>query len=197
MTESDPLPVYLGRSTVRLKFAISLSLAVIALFVWNPGVASSARALITGADIKDGSVTSADIKDKSLKTTDLSRATVKGLKGATGSRGAQGPQGAVGPQGEQGPQGAVHAWGTVRDGQLVDQSGGLTLEPDPHGLGVPCIRVPGRHAATSAMVVTMRFGGSLSHEQWQGEYLAVGRCGDMFAVMGSAAARQSFNFVVP
>ncbi|HEX7291357.1 MAG TPA: hypothetical protein VF250_09550 [Conexibacter sp.] len=65
-----------------------------------------AAALITGADIQNGSITRAD----------LSRGTINSLKGKTGRRGpsgrdgftgARGPQGDTGPAGPQGPAGPV------------------------------------------------------------------------------------------
>ncbi len=74
-----------------------------------------AGALITGADIKNGTVASADIKNKSVTGTDvkdgalaaadLSAATVAGLKGGSGQPGPVGPAGPAGPIGPVGAPG--------------------------------------------------------------------------------------------
>jgi hypothetical protein len=72
--------------------------ACIAVVLAMTGSAFAARALITGADIKDGSITRAD----------LSGRTVNSLKGKQGKRGAAGRDGFVGargPQGDDGPAG--------------------------------------------------------------------------------------------
>ena len=98
--------------------ALALALAV--------GLAGSATAakLITGSDIKNGSLTSADVKNGSLTARDLSRATRDGLAGAEGDTGAAGPQGpagqkgdsgAAGPQGPKGDTGAAGPQGPKGD----------------------------------------------------------------------------------
>lgn len=84
----------------------SMVVAIIAVVLALTGSAFAAQALITGADIKDGSVTRAD----------LSRRTIRSLKGKRGKHGPagrdgfvgpRGPQGSTGPQGERGPAGPV------------------------------------------------------------------------------------------
>lgn len=65
-----------------------------------------AGAMITGAQIKNGTVTTLDVKDGNLKAKDLSaaaRSSLKGLQGDPGADGVQGPQGVPGPQGDPGP----------------------------------------------------------------------------------------------
>jgi hypothetical protein len=84
-------------------------LAAAALFVALAGSSTAAvdnvTALITGAQIKNGSVTGADVKNKSLTAADI-----KGrLRGPQGLRGAAGPTGAQGPQGPPGIQRLVSA----------------------------------------------------------------------------------------
>ena len=70
--------------------------AAITLFIASGGAAAAAD-LITGKDIKNGSI--------ALK--DLSKGAKKSLKGQRGARGPQGLQGVPGPQGSAGPPGAA------------------------------------------------------------------------------------------
>ena len=89
--------------------------AIIAVSASSGAVAAS---LITGADVKNGSLTSADLKnngvkgqdvqDGALSAADLSAATVAQLTGGSGQAGQAGPigpVGPVGPVGETGPKG--------------------------------------------------------------------------------------------
>jgi hypothetical protein len=71
-----------------------VALLATAAFVAGGGAATAAK-LVTGKNIKDGSIT--------LK--DLSRSTRSALKGAQGSPGAPGRQGTPGPAGPAGPTG--------------------------------------------------------------------------------------------
>ena len=72
------------------------------------------QALITGAQIRDGSVESRDIKNGTIGRADIAGAALSSLRGArgpagpagaAGPAGVQGQQGVAGPQGPQGPQG--------------------------------------------------------------------------------------------
>ncbi|WP_210439394.1 hypothetical protein [Nocardioides xinjiangensis] len=81
--------------------ALAVAVAVIAL-VLSAGAGATASLLITGNQIKDGTVASRDIKNRSLKVKDLSaRATAK----LTGAAGPVGPRGATGPAGPAGASG--------------------------------------------------------------------------------------------
>lgn len=84
---------------------MTIVVAALALML-AAGTGATASLLITGKQIKDGSVTSADIKNKSLKVKDLSTKAKAKLKGATGPAGARGATGPAGPAGPQGPAGA-------------------------------------------------------------------------------------------
>ena len=84
--------------------AMTIVAAAIALML-AAGTGATASLLITGKQIKDGSVTSADIKNKSLKVKDLSTKAKTKLKGATGPAGARGATGPAGPQGPAGTSG--------------------------------------------------------------------------------------------
>src|SRR4051794_6938583 len=104
--------------------------ATIALFVALGGTAGAA-VLMTGKNVKDGSLTGADIKNGSIATADVKDGgllakdfkpgeLVGGARGATGPKGdtgspgadgAAGALGAAGPQGPAGPAGAAGAPG--------------------------------------------------------------------------------------
>jgi hypothetical protein len=64
--------------------------------VTNPVVAQAAKDLITGKDIKDGSITSADVRNRSLLLDDFRRGQLK--------PGPAGPQGEAGPPGTDGEE---------------------------------------------------------------------------------------------
>jgi hypothetical protein len=84
--------------------ALTIVIAALALML-AAGTGATASLLITGKQIKDGSVTSKDIKNRSLKVKDLSTKAKAKLKGATGPAGPAGATGATGPAGPAGPSG--------------------------------------------------------------------------------------------
>lgn len=86
--------------------------AVFALVIATAGTAG-VQALITGAQIKDGTIASRDIKNRTIGRVDIAAATLSSLRGARGPVGAQGPRGAVGPQGAAGAQGAAGPQGAT------------------------------------------------------------------------------------
>lgn len=107
------------RSDLRQQW-LGAAIASIALFFALGGaslaapVAQQAARLITGEQIKDGSVTGADVKPGSLRARHF-KGSVQGRKGdvgptgpagATGATGARGDAGPLGPRGEVGPAGA-------------------------------------------------------------------------------------------
>ena len=90
--------------------------ALVAVTAGTAGV----QALITSAQIKDGTIASRDIKNGAIARADMSATAIASLRGQrgpagpqglAGAAGAQGPQGATGAQGAQGPQGATGAQG--------------------------------------------------------------------------------------
>jgi Pectinesterase len=96
-------------------------LAGLALFVALGGTAianDSVRALITGADVRNGSLTGRDVKNRSLTRADLARGVLR-----RGPAGPQGPAGARGPVGPAGPDlaGATHV--RVRGDRTPIQNG--------------------------------------------------------------------------
>ena len=85
--------------------AMTIIVAALALML-AAGTGATASLLITGKQIKDGSVTSSDIKNRSLKVKDLSTKAKTKLKGATGPAGPAGARGATGPAGPAGAAGS-------------------------------------------------------------------------------------------
>jgi hypothetical protein len=61
------------------------------------------QALITGAQIKDGTVASRDIRNGTIGRADIAPAALSSLRGQTGAPGPAGPQGQQGPVGPAGP----------------------------------------------------------------------------------------------
>ncbi len=92
------------------------------------GGTSYAAVLVTGADIKNGTVQSKDVKDKTLKLKDFGAGAKKGLKGEgrtgaagpAGAKGDPGPAGAAGAQGIQGLTGPSNAKTVVPAAASVD-----------------------------------------------------------------------------
>lgn len=84
----------------------ALLIVVVLLLAAGTGGAV-AGVMITGKQIKDGTVTSADVKDRTLGVGDLSPAARNSLQGAPGATGANGPPGATGPAGATGATGAA------------------------------------------------------------------------------------------
>jgi hypothetical protein len=76
---------------------------LLAFVVAGTGTATAAK-LLTGKNVRDGSL---GVKDLSKKA----RKSLKGAKGATGERGSAGQAGAQGAQGPAGPQGLQGATG--------------------------------------------------------------------------------------
>ena len=101
------------RRAARHRTLTAVLLAALVLSIGLGGTAAAAS-LITGKQIKDGTVrgrdvgnsslTGADVADKSLSPADFS-GSVQGPAGPQGPTGPQGPRGLQGPQGTAGPQG--------------------------------------------------------------------------------------------
>ena len=101
-------------------------IALLALFVSLSGTAT-AITLITGRNVKDGSLTGQDVKDRSLTRADLSIGTLtRGPAGPAGPAGEPGEPGLRGPQGIEGVAG-TDPWDTIPSGQLVTGSADYRL----------------------------------------------------------------------
>ena len=121
----------------RLRQSAPLVVSAIALTLAAGGIGVGAGALITGADIKNGSITGADIrsgsiagddiKPGSIQVSDLSKGALNGLDGKDGRDGAQGPAGPAGPSGARGPAGPSSAGGL----KLLDANGAEVTNVQP------------------------------------------------------------------
>jgi Collagen triple helix repeat (20 copies) len=92
------------RGIVKRRPSPALVVAIVALFVAFSGTATAAL-VMTGKQIKDGTITGKDLKNRALGTNKLSKTAVSSLEGQRGPAGPQGAAGAQGPRGEAGVQG--------------------------------------------------------------------------------------------
>jgi hypothetical protein len=77
---------------------------------------AGATTLITGAQVRDGSLTGADVRNLSLGVEDLTSAardSLRGRRGLRGRKGAPGPRGATGATGRRGATGQPGAIGAT------------------------------------------------------------------------------------
>jgi hypothetical protein len=102
------------------KGVLAAAVAAASLIVVVAASSATARSLITGLQIKNGSITSADLADGTIKSRDLAPSLrhaqqvvpgPQGPQGAQGEAGPQGPKGDAGAQGAQGPAGPQGATG--------------------------------------------------------------------------------------
>ena len=104
----------------------SMVVAIIAVMAASTGSATAAK-LMSGKDVRHGSLTGVDIKDGSIALKDLSRSARKaraaagaGVNGVNGLHGPKGDTGATGAQGERGAAGS-DASVTVRKFNNTDE----------------------------------------------------------------------------
>jgi hypothetical protein len=90
---------------------MTLALGVILTLVAATAATAGVRALVTGAQIKDGTIQSRDIADGTIRSRDLAAGTIHVLRGDRGAVGPVGPRGEAGPPGPQGPAGTKGAAG--------------------------------------------------------------------------------------
>lgn len=115
-------------------------------------LASAALCLSAGGGAVAGSmITGKQIKDGSITAKDLSKKTVAGLRGATG------PAGPAGTAGPAGAPGMVRAYGLVDPFGLTvtRQSGGLTVTSPSDG--TVCVTVPGVPPSSTSALATPDF----------------------------------------
>ena len=89
------------------------TIASTAALVIALGGTSYAAVLVTGADIKNGTVQSKDVKDRTLKLKDFGAGAKKGLTGKQGNAGPAGPKGDPGPAGTPGAPGQPGQQGPI------------------------------------------------------------------------------------
>lgn len=104
-----------------------IAVAAVALSIGVAGSAGAAK-LITGSQIKDGSI---GLKDLSKSA----RKSLQGKTGRTGASGPQGPQGTAGPQGLPGPQGAQGQQGASGTAGINGSDG----QPGQSGSAAPAL----------------------------------------------------------
>jgi hypothetical protein len=107
----------------RLLRGHTTAVAYLALFATIGGSAYAA-VIVTGNNIKNGTVTGKDVKNRSLGTKKLSTKAVNSLRGQQGPAGPQGPQGPRGPAGEQGQPGEAGEDATNLFAYIVDRGPG-------------------------------------------------------------------------
>lgn len=90
--------------------------SLLALVAASAGVGTAAGTLITGSQVKDGSLTGKDIKNKSVPVSKLVGKLPTGPKGPAGAAGAKGAAGPAGPQGTAGAAGATGPTGPQGSG---------------------------------------------------------------------------------
>jgi hypothetical protein len=129
----------------------------VCLFILLGGSASAAL-IITGKNIKNGSVTGADVKNNSIASRDVKNGNLlaKDFKagqlpaGARGPRGDQGPKGDQGAKGDQGPAGTPDTSNfftkAESDGRFAKGAARITPIPVANAAnngGAPVVAVPG------------------------------------------------------
>ena len=134
----------------RYKPSPALIVALIALIVASAGVGVGAT-LITGNQIKNGSIKGVDIKNHSITKAKL-KGNFQGPRGTTGAQGLQGLQGKSGPAGEAVAYARVAADGTLEPGDGGKQNKNIVASSIQHAsAGVYCFGgLP--FAVASAMV---------------------------------------------
>jgi hypothetical protein len=92
------------RRTLLRRVSSAHAIALLALVLALGGTATAAL-VITGADVRDGSLTGADLAAHTIGPRELQGTRNPGPEGPgpAGPQGPPGPQGAPGPQGERGP----------------------------------------------------------------------------------------------
>ena len=115
----------------------SVVIASLALFVALGGSATAASSLVTGSQIKNGTiagkdlkkstVTGSKVKNGSLSSSDLSTSAKSALKGAKGDPGPAGPAGPPGQTGAQGPRGIVTPRVQTLGGKTITDGAAVTV----------------------------------------------------------------------
>src|SRR5215207_1883051 len=103
------------RRILRHRPSSAMVIACLALSIALGGTASAA-VLITGKQVKDGSIAGRDVKNASLGKNKLSATALSSLTGERGPAGPQGPKGdpgQAGPKGDSGEQGPAGRTGTT------------------------------------------------------------------------------------
>lgn len=149
---------------------LGIGLGILALFVALEGPAFAAddahkvaRKLITGKQIKDGSVQAKDLSKAARKAL-KGKAGAPGAPGAPGVQGAQGPQGPEGPQGVPGPIAGVTAGGDLT-GTYPNPQLGADVVGIPEIATIPAVRIVGSAMdVPDTTVTTVNWGSGQTYE---------------------------------
>jgi hypothetical protein len=112
-------------STLALLFALT-----------GTAAATGLPALITGQQIKNGSITGQDLADHSIGADKLATGVISDLRpvaGSPGPAGAQGPAGPAGPQGAAGADGAAGT-GITLAGYAKTDDQSVAADSNPHAI---------------------------------------------------------------
>lgn len=125
------------------RFRFSVGVVVLAL-VCVTAATAGVKALVTGAQIKDGTIESRDVMNGTLRPADLAPGLTASLRGQRGAQGTAGPQGPAGPKGDPGSQGAPGSQGPS-GGQGPQGNAGPAGAAGPQGpQGLPGAATPPR-----------------------------------------------------
>ena len=89
---------------------VAAAVGILGATAGTAGVSAVAQ-LVTGSQIKDGTVESRDLKHGTIRNADLARGLATSLRGPRGLRGPAGPAGVQGATGPAGPTGATGSQG--------------------------------------------------------------------------------------
>ena len=139
--------VFHGRAGIALAFILGLLIATAAT--------AGAASLITGKQIKDGSISSKDLS-KAVRAQ-LNKAAVPGPSGAPGAAGRDGAPGAAGKNGADGLNGSAVAYARVKADGTLDSahSKNITSASKNGAVAYYCIKPS---VAVKHVVATLDFG---------------------------------------
>lgn len=146
------------RNSVKTKLngAWGMTLVICLTIVLSSAVTATAAKLITGAQIKNGTITSADIRDGSIRAVDLAPGTA-----TAGPVGAAGVQGAAGASGAAGVDGSARAFASVTPGAPPILNPGKVkgfVSVSQPSAGSYCLKLaPGIDRETTAPVAAVDF----------------------------------------
>ncbi len=182
----------------------AIAVAAVAMFVVTGGAATAAK-LITGKDIKNGSIKLKDLSKGAKDSLEGERGP-EGARGPQGAQGAAGPAGAAGARGPQGPAGpsSLRISFALGDTQILCAAGGGECEAAQSVAQCPAgmIATGGGYeseeappAPNSVLLNSSTFDGTgwvviMANEgDAEGDFFAVAHCTPGSVAGGAAAAR--------
>jgi hypothetical protein len=188
------------RLPARRRPSATMVVALVALVAASAGVGNAATSLITGKQIKNGSVTGADIKDGSIAGKDIKNKSVPIAKLSgqlpTGPAGPAGPAGAAGPTGPAGPVqkaislDVVSAADTATFVHAFGALGGLSFADGVSNGGSFHFVLPANYTAGTPLTGTFTWHtpGVSCAVLWRANYTSVSRAGQVDPDGGSATS---------